>query len=184
MYDKFGALTGSLWCRSSAWMILALLRSRCLLRQEKYLLYLCYFCTEEGKIVTSVCALQWVVGLTISFVFTAHDFSLLNCGTSWRLLKGFILEAAFRYVYLSWSLPLAPVAVLLFSHKKCQAGSSQLWVCLCQIGDCRQDQVCLCSFFWCIWPAITLKLTWTYFCRPKREKKLKVSGISILAVLR
>lgn len=52
------------------------------------------------------------------------------------------------------------------------------------VPDWRQDQVSLCCFFRCIWTAITLKLTSVFFCRPKREKMLKVSGFDILAVLR
>lgn len=120
--------------------------------------------------------------LTVWFVVTEHDFSLLCYSTFWWVMKGFIPEATSGHAYLTWSLPLVPVVQFTCSSpvEECQAGRRQLQVSLCQNQDIIRV-VSLCCFFWCIWTVINLMVMCIFFCRPKM---LKLSGFDILAVLR
>lgn len=138
---------------------------------KKSIYFICYSCTEEGKIVTSVWALLWVVGLTIWFLVTEHGSSLLNYGTSWWILKSFILEAGFKYVYLSWSLPLVPVVQFCCSpmrNARQEAASCDSPCARLETGD-RSRLVC--AAFSVHLASHNLKALMNFFSVGPKEKK-------------
>lgn len=50
--------------------------------------------------------------VTVSFVITECDFSLLCYRIFWLVVKGFVLDAALRHAHLTWSFPSVPAVQL------------------------------------------------------------------------
>lgn len=142
----------------------------CLGKKSKYFIYVTF--VQGGGQVSPVSVPYHELlddSLTIWFVVTECDFSLLYYRTFWWVMKGFVLEATSRHAYLTWSLPIVTAAQFSCSSPagECQAS---LPVCLCQNADISRA-VHLCCFFGCIWPVITLVLMrFVFFVGPKEEK--------------
>lgn len=104
--------------------------------------------------------------VTVSFVVTERDFSLLCYRIFWWVMKGFVLEVALRHAHLTWSFPSVPAVQI---YKKA-AGRKRA------VASAPRDKSTVLSLhhFWgFILPVIILKFTWTCSIGLKEEKKVK-----------
>lgn len=170
-YDKFVALPG---CdvdpmHGCFWPFP---RRRCSLRQEKYVLYFCHFWTEEGRSLTSLSVHHELLDspLSIWFVVTERDFSLLCYGTSWWVMKGFILEATLRHTYLPRSLPLSQCAGLLFLSCRGMPGRKKAAASL-SVPEQRHNQGCYSMLlFWVHLASYNLNVHVNFFTWERKER--------------